>query len=360
MEVKMYRERFDIDLHRAYNGPKLQFTQLDDGLRGFSIGVLYNNEPYDLVGHKVTAWVREPKGAVFSMPCSVSDEGRVEFAFSTQATTNVGNGYFQLTIEKDDTVITTRNIGYNVGDLISKGMGYVLIDDKQPFYFLDNGACVSYLRANSEGAVHIKLFSPKVAIAYIDAFAGHKTLQTLDLSHTKFRYIDGLVKNCKTIKSIDMSSCDMSECTRLGGAFMDTDNLEEIKGIEDWDVRKVTNMSNVFPRTKKIKTLDLSKWKTDSLTDLTAFAQGSQFENINVTGWNTSKVSVMMSIFSHCDRLKTLDISTWDMSTAQNLDYFLEKCTMPKVLVKDMVAVTKIRNGKAFPPDIELEPVEKE
>ena len=64
--------------------------------------------------------------------------------------------------------------------------------------------------------------------------------------------------------------------------------------ISNWDTSKVTNMNSMFRDCRSLKTLDVSRW-------------------------NTSNVTSMNLMFDNCESLTTLDISSWDTSKVTDM-----------------------------------------
>lgn len=93
---------------------------------------------------------------------------------------------------------------------------------------------------------------------------------TLDLSKWKLKTTDNIYYtfyNCKNLKSLDLSGFDTSNVTNMSRLFQRCESLEEIKGIENWDVSKVKSFGYMFDSCFNLKSLDLSKWNTVSATN---------------------------------------------------------------------------------------------
>lgn len=100
-------------------------------------------------------------------------------------------------------------------------------------------------------------------------FTGIPT-STLDLSKWKLKTTDNIYytfDGCKNLKSLDLSGFDTSNVTNMSRLFQYCESLEEIKGIENWDVSKVKSFGHMFYCCSNLKSLDLSKWNTVSATN---------------------------------------------------------------------------------------------
>ena len=63
-------------------------------------------------------------------------------------------------------------------------------------------------------------------------------------------------------------------------------NVEDLDGVSNWNVSKVTNMYDMFYNCRSIEELDLSRW-------------------------NTSKVQNMSYMFNNCNSLERLNLDNW-------------------------------------------------
>ena len=89
----------------------------------------------------------------------------------------------------------------------------------------------------------------------------------------------------------------------------------------------VTNMKSMFYYTSKDSsnpiTLDLSGWDTSKVTDMSYLVYGSTYlGSLNVTGWNTSKVTNMYGTFCGCHFYNGISgVENWDVSKVTDMTY---------------------------------------
>jgi len=99
--------------------------------------------------------------------------------------------------------------------------------------------------------------------------------------------------------------------------------IEEAKRSCDWskvekaNVSKITDMSNLFFRTKGIKDLDLSSWDTSNVVDMDSMFYKSDFNS--PLNFDTSKVKIMRCMFSHSDFNHPLNFDTSNVTTMSNM-----------------------------------------
>ena len=104
--------------------------------------------------------------------------------------------------------------------------------------------------------------------------------------------------------------------------------------IQNLDVSLVEDMSELFYKIAyKVKSLNLSGWKTSGAKDMRAMFWGCySLESLDVTGWDTSNVKSMKGMFYKCDGLKSLDLSGWDTSNVENMKEMFSYCDSLKSL----------------------------
>lgn len=122
-------------------------------------------------------------------------------------------------------------------------------------------------------------------------FSGCKSLVKVNiegLNTSKSNDFNSIFADTKKLKNVvGIENLDVSKVTDFYGAFESTNY--DCKGVEQWNVTVPNRFTDMFYNCKNIKSLDLTKWKTDTLTTL-----GSPFES--------------------CTYLESLDISTWNLS----------------------------------------------
>ncbi len=178
-------------------------------------------------------------------------------------------------------------------------------------------------------------------VVYMDSmFSGCSSLKSIDLSNfdtsNVFNMRD-MFSGCSSLKSIDLSNFDTSNVQTMDSMFEYCYKLENITGIGDFQTGTVVDMSSMFCACRSIKTLDLSSWNVSNVTDMrNMFDQdGNNFssdkdihslEQLNLSGWDTSSVENMRKMFNNCDKLRFVDVSGWDVSQVKSFESMFEGC----------------------------------
>ena len=104
-------------------------------------------------------------------------------------------------------------------------------------------------------------------------------------------------------------------------------NSREIRGIleidlSNFDTSKVTNMNSMFYDMSNLTMLDLSSFNTSKVTDMSGmFAGLLNLTTLNVSHFDTSNVTNMGAMFSFMSNLTTLDLSNFDTSNVTDMSW---------------------------------------
>ena len=101
------------------------------------------------------------------------------------------------------------------------------------------------------------------------------------------------------------------------------DGLENILEIDlsNFDTSKVTNMSFMFSSMSHLTTLDLSNFDTSQVTNMNNMFSGmSNLTTLNLSNFDTSQVTNMSNMFAVTPKLTTLDLSSFNTSKVTNME----------------------------------------
>lgn len=181
-------------------------------------------------------------------------------------------------------------------------------------------------------------YSDRSAVPWADHKADIVTVEAVDTIRPKsmawwFAMMD--VKDsqggfCAPLSSVDLTKVDASSCESMAQLFCKAANLSSIKGVEGWDTSSCTTMKGVFNGTA-VGSLNLSGWDTSRVSDMSmAFMSCTHLTDLDVSGWDTSSCTTMRKLFSFCRSLASLDVSGWDTSscvTMRELFYYCSSLT---------------------------------
>ena len=132
---------------------------------------------------------------------------------------------------------------------------------------------------------------------------------------------------------------------------------QEIKNIleidlSNFDTSKVTNMGRMFSGMSNLTALDLSNFDTSYVTDMRSmFFSMSSLATLNPSNFDTSKVTNMNGMFYGMRSLTTLDLSNFDTSKVMSMNhmFFLNdkdkiKDKLEKIYVNNDFDTTNLRS----------------
>ena len=175
---------------------------------------------------------------------------------------------------------------------------------------------------------------------------------------------------CTSIRTLNLSGWNTNKCTNMQWMFSRAWYIDEIIGINDLDVSNVTNMNSMFFYVGAYN-LDLSKWDTGKVTDMSyMFSDCWRMTTLNVTGWDTSNVTNMYTMFGYyeygspalttvtglntwnvskvtnmyqlfweCRALQSIDISGWNLASCANFSWSFCDCTSLTTFKADGVKI---------------------
>ena len=117
--------------------------------------------------------------------------------------------------------------------------------------------------------------------------------------------------------------------TSLYGWFYYMTNLksENITHLENIDTSDCTNMTYTFIRCEKLTSLDLSSWDTKKVTTLGNVFNGCYaLTNINLSSWELPNATYTAGLFSNCKALEHADISSFNMKKARIIGSMFNNC----------------------------------
>ena len=101
--------------------------------------------------------------------------------------------------------------------------------------------------------------------------------------------------------------------------FSFMDNLTTID-LSNFDTSKVTDMSSMFDNLHSLTTLNLSNFNTSQVTNMSDMFYGvSNLTSLNLSNFDTSKVTYMRFMFAWMSNLTSLNLSNFNTSNVTNM-----------------------------------------
>ena len=124
------------------------------------------------------------------------------------------------------------------------------------------------------------------------------------------------------------ASTDMSFLFSSAGNTGYYSAVENIVNLNYLDTSNSTNMAGVFSNCQSIRSIDLSSFKTSSVSNMSnMFRRCWVLENLDLTSFNTSSVQDMSGMFLSCNALKSLDLTSFNTSNCSSIQFMFQDCT---------------------------------
>ena len=124
----------------------------------------------------------------------------------------------------------------------------------------------------------------------------------------------------------NLAKLDMSKVTSMEAMFRNNPKLTNLD-VSGWNTSNVTNMDSVFEDCTSLKNIvGLADWNTAKVEDMYGMFENcmSLQKLTDISGWNTAKVSNMNLLFAGMSNLRELDITNW--SRGQYATEMFEGC----------------------------------
>ena len=129
-------------------------------------------------------------------------------------------------------------------------------------------------------------------------------------------------------------------------------NILEID-LSNFDTSKVTNMSNMFSGLSNLTTLNLSNFNTSKVTNMRfMFFHASNLTSLNLSNFDTSRVADMQYMFSYASNLTSLNLSNFDTSKVINMRYMFYGMSNLAILNLSSFDTSKVTNMNAMFYDV--------
>jgi len=112
----------------------------------------------------------------------------------------------------------------------------------------------------------------------------------------------------------------------------------------------LNSTSHMFWRCSSLKSIDLSSFNTSKVSDMKLmFFECSSLKSIDLSSFNTSNVTNMSYMFSECSSLASIDLSSFNTSNATDMNCMLYKCSsLKKENIKINESEKKILDNNNF------------
>lgn len=147
-----------------------------------------------------------------------------------------------------------------------------------------------------------------------------------------------MFKGCRSLKVIDLYGFDTSNVTNMSSMFSMRDSAGEMDNeksyagpvslnISSFNTKKVTDMSDMFFGCGNLTDLDISNFDTDNVENMSGmFGFCRNLTRLDTSSFHTNKVTDMNGMFDVCTNLKSLDLSSFDTGNVTDMSDMFSGC----------------------------------
>ena len=97
--------------------------------------------------------------------------------------------------------------------------------------------------------------------------------------------------------------------------------------LSNFNTEKVTDMQGMFKECSDLTSLDLSNFNTEKVTNMRQmFYNCSDLTSLNLSNFNTEKVMYMSNMFRLCNKLTSLDLTSFNTAEVTKMDNMFMSC----------------------------------
>lgn len=169
------------------------------------------------------------------------------------------------------------------------------------------------VKANTDSSYVFSKFSNLVSINF------GKNYDTREATTMQYMFSD-----CGNLKRLDLSKFDTKNVVDMTSMFNMpndlTSKLENITFGSKWNTSKVTSMAYMFCECANLGSLNLTNFNTSSVTSMRSmFNKCNKLTALDVSGFDTGNVTNMYAMFFECDNLTSLNLSNFDTKNVTNM-----------------------------------------
>ena len=136
-----------------------------------------------------------------------------------------------------------------------------------------------------------------------------------------------MFQNCNELVYLDLTNFDTSKVTDMSYMFSTCIKLKEIKGINNFITINVINMWGMFAECNELVNLDLSNFNTSKVTDMSyMFYKCLKLKEIKgIYNFRIAEMTDLTEMFDECNDLEFIDISKFNSFNSQLISTIINR-----------------------------------
>ena len=138
--------------------------------------------------------------------------------------------------------------------------------------------------------------------------------------------MNSILKN----KDLDLSKWNTNNVADISYLFYGCKSFKYLPDISNWKINNVKNIECLFYDCESLISIpDISKWDIKNISKMNDLFNGCKSLKYlpDISKWNTNNITTMNHLFYGCKSLKILpDISKWKTNYVTNIEYLFYEC----------------------------------
>lgn len=128
--------------------------------------------------------------------------------------------------------------------------------------------------------------------------------------------------HCTSLKSVDVSDWDVGNVTNFFAMFKECFVLQSIKGLDNWNTTKATDMSSMFYNCTDLTSIASSNPGENPSTNVTSTSASENLGNLDFSNFRTANVQNFSYMFFACKALRSIKgLDNWNTTAATDMSY---------------------------------------
>ncbi len=182
-------------------------------------------------------------------------------------------------------------------------------------------------------------------------FDGVLSLEKLNITNLNTKNVESMNSMFSNIgsigvKNLDLSKWDTSNLRDISRMFTSNYSIEKIN-VSNWNTSKITKMEDAFSGTHNLKEIKgIENWDTLNVKTIrNMFAFSENLKSLNLSKWNTSNVVDMSTVFLGAESLAYLNIENWDTSKVEYFENIFSNTALTHIKIGNKFSKMKLLNN---------------
>ena len=132
--------------------------------------------------------------------------------------------------------------------------------------------------------------------------------------------IPNMFDGCSSLVSLDLSNLDVRKVVNMAAMFLGCTSLTDLNLNFAYTTESLTNMANIFNGCSELLSIDLSKFNTLKVSDFGGlFSNCKKLISLDLSNFNTNSLTSLRETFMNCESLESLDINHFIANQVTNM-----------------------------------------